>query len=266
MTAPGGGRWGDLQTRLISAVFMLLVGGVEVWLGGQSFALMVAVLTGVMIWELAAMVRPLFGRESIYLGLITGFGLLAALNHPSPLAPLLLLVIPVALLFPAVVGRFAFACYAAVIIISGYSLVSLRDTFGVGAILWLISIVIASDVLGYFAGRSLGGPKFWAAISPKKTWSGTVAGWIGAALVGLGFVVFANAGWGLVILSPFIAFAGQMGDIAESWVKRRTGVKDASHLIPGHGGVLDRFDALIGAVVSVMLIGLILPLPLPMGH
>ena len=120
--------------------------------------------------------------------------------------------------------------------------------------------------MGYFAGRSLGGPKFWPAISPKKTWSGTVAGWVGAALVGLGFVVFTGAGWGLIVLSPLVSFAGQMGDIAESWIKRRTGVKDSSRLIPGHGGVLDRFDALIGAVVLVMLLGLILPLPLPMAH
>lgn len=266
MTVPGGDRWGDLQTRVISAVLMLLIGGVEVWLGGQTFALLVVVLTGVMIWELAAMVRPLFARESIYLGLITGFSLLAALSHPSPLAPVILLIIPAAMLFPVVIGRFAFSSYAALIVIAGYALVSLRDTFGIGAILWLIGVVITSDVLGYFAGRGLGGPKFWPAISPKKTWSGTVAGWIGAALVGLGFVMFAGAGWGLVLLSPFVAFAGQMGDIAESWIKRRTGVKDSSHLIPGHGGVLDRFDALIGAVVAVMLLGVILPLPLPTGN
>ena len=126
-------------------------------------------------------------------------------------------------------------------------------------ILWLVAVVVASDVLGYFAGRMLGGPKFWPAISPKKTWSGTVAGWIGAALVGLVVVLTTGAGWALVPLSALVAFAGQMGDIAESWVKRRAGVKDASALIPGHGGVLDRFDALIGAVVLVMALGLVAP-------
>lgn len=266
MTAPAGGQWGDLQTRVISAIVMLLVGGFAVWLGGQPFALLVIGLTGLMIWELAAMVRPQSGRESIYLGLIAGFGLLAVVNHPSPFAPLMLLVAPVALLFPAVIGRFAFASYAALIVFSGYGLVALRETHGLAAILWVIGVVIVSDVAGYFAGRSFGGPKFWPAISPKKTWSGTVAGWVGAAIVGLGFVLFAGAGWGLVILSPLVAFAGQMGDIAESWIKRRTGVKDSSSLIPGHGGVLDRFDALIGAVVLVMLLGLILTLPLPTGN
>lgn len=266
MTVPAGGRWNDLQTRVVSAAVMVAVGGGGVWLGGQPFAVLVIALTGLMIWELAAMVRPQSGRESIYLGLITGFALLAVLNHPSPLAPLLLMTVPAAMLYPAVIGRFAFASYAALIVISGYCLVTLRDTFGIAAILWVIGVVIASDVLGYFAGRSLGGPKFWPAISPKKTWSGTVAGWAGAALVGLGFFLVTDAGWGLVILSPIVAFAGQMGDIAESWIKRRTGVKDSSNLIPGHGGVLDRFDALIGAVVVVMVLGLLLPLPLPTGN
>ena len=118
---------------------------------------------------------------------------------------------------------------------------------------------VASDVLGYFAGRMLGGPKFWPAISPKKTWAGTVAGWIGAAVVGMVVVLVSGAGWLLVPFSALVAFAGQLGDIAESWVKRRAGVKDASSLIPGHGGVLDRFDALIGAVVLVMALRLVLP-------
>ena len=145
------------------------------------------------------------------------------------------------------------------IMLAGYGLIELRTLGGTQVILWLVAVVVASDVLGYFAGRMLGGPKFWPAISPKKTWSGTVAGWIGAGLVGLVLVLAADASWLLVPVSALVAFAGQLGDIAESWVKRRAGVKDASNLIPGHGGVLDRFDALIGAVVLVMALGLLAP-------
>jgi phosphatidate cytidylyltransferase len=136
---------------------------------------------------------------------------------------------------------------------------------GASVILWLVAVVVASDVLGYFAGRMLGGPKFWPSVSPKKTWSGTVAGWIGAALVGAGFVILSGASWVLMPVSALVAFAGQMGDIAESWVKRRAGVKDASQLIPGHGGVLDRFDALIGAVVAVKALGLFAPVSALLG-
>jgi phosphatidate cytidylyltransferase len=123
-------------------------------------------------------------------------------------------------------------------------------------------IVIASDVLGYFAGRIIGGPRFWPAVSPKKTWSGTVAGWAGAALVGLWFVAMAGQGPWLIAFSALTALAAQMGDIAESAIKRRAGVKDSSSLIPGHGGVLDRLDALIGAAVFVLAWGLAgLPVP-----
>ena len=138
---------------------------------------------------------------------------------------------------------------------------------GMPAILWVVAIVITSDVAGYFVGRIVGGPKFWPAISPKKTWSGTVAGWVGAVLVSLAFVLAGHAPWMAVILAPVVAFAGQLGDIAESWIKRRAGVKDSSSLIPGHGGFLDRFDALIGAVVLIMLLSLIasLPMPVPLG-
>ena len=263
MIAPGGGRWNDLQTRVMSAVAMLVVGAVDIWLGGPVFLLLVAALTAVMIWELCQMTRPDHGRDAVWMALIALAAVMGALTFDGRYAQLLLLIVPLSMLYPTVQGRLRYAVYAGLIVWAGYGLVTLRDAAGSIVIVWLVGVVITSDVLGYFAGRQLGGAKFWPAISPKKTWSGTVAGWIGAALVGLGFVLLAGAGWGLVILSPIVAFAGQMGDIAESWIKRRTGVKDSSALIPGHGGVLDRFDALIFAVVAVMLLGLFGPLPIP---
>ena len=127
--------------------------------------------------------------------------------------------------------------------------------------LWLVLIVVASDVLGYFAGRLIGGPKFWPSISPKKTWSGTIAGWIGAALVGLAFMGADGAGIGIVGVSIMLAMAAQMGDIAESAIKRRLGVKDSSHLIPGHGGVMDRFDGMVGAAVLLLVAGPVAGVP-----
>ncbi len=133
------------------------------------------------------------------------------------------------------------------------------DEFNPALILALAAIVVISDTLGYFAGRMIGGPKFWPRISPKKTWSGTIAGWLGAALFGA-FVVapmVATATDGsqplrFALIAVALAFAGQMGDIAESAIKRRAGVKDASALIPGHGGFLDRLDAMIAAAAAAM--------------
>lgn len=272
MTGPAAAaKWGDLRTRLMSAIVMVVVGALEIWLGGTAFAALVVVLTALMIWELAGMTQdPPFGQSDwpLVLAILAGLALVCALVLPhSALARLLpagigglFLALPALVLWArARRDRWLAGAYSSLIMLAGYGLVTLRDGPGTLAILWLVAVVVAADVLGYFAGRMLGGPKFWPQVSPKKTWSGTIAGWIGAALVGLGFVIFAGADWLLLPLSALVAFAGQMGDIVESWIKRRAGVKDASHLIPGHGGVLDRFDALIGAVVLVLLIGLVVP-------
>jgi phosphatidate cytidylyltransferase len=257
------GRWADLRKRVVSAVVLVAVGGAEIWLGGPSFAVLVVLLTGAMVWELAKMTAP--GHENTPLGLAALASLCLAVTwfFPERVSTAFLLVPALAIALTDRRDRRLSSLYSVAIMVAGYGLIDLRMTAGTPVILWLVLIVVASDVLGYFVGRVVGGPKFWPAVSPKKTWSGTVAGWVGAALVGIGYLV---AGYGtpvLVLLSVIIAFAGQLGDIAESWVKRRCGVKDASTLIPGHGGVLDRFDALIGALVMLMFLDLFIELPLP---
>ena len=265
MTQPADpGRWADLRPRVVSAIVMVAVGAAEIWLGGPSFAVLVVLLTGGMIWELATMTAPVQRNRPLLMAGIAAVALGGALVLRSDLAAALVLVPSIALALTPRRDRRIAAAYAAAIMVSGYGLVVLRDEVGSAAILWLVMVVIASDVAGYFAGRMIGGPKFWPKVSPKKTWSGTVAGWIAAALVGLGFVLAGKGAAVLVLLSPVVALAGQMGDIVESWLKRRAGIKDSSHLIPGHGGLLDRFDALIGATVLVMLLGLFVK-NLPIG-
>lgn len=248
------GQWGDLRPRLISAMAMMGLGAVEIWMGGFWFLALVTAVTAAMIWELARMTAPEARLAALCLAALAGLCLVLDEGWPSWPAWLLVpwVVLAIGLTprgHPVVAAGLALA-----IMVSGHGLFVLRDEAGTAAILWLLGVVIASDVMGYFAGRLLGGPKFWPAISPKKTWSGTVAGWIGAALVGLGFVLAGQGSWPLLLVSPLISFAGQMGDIAESWIKRRTGVKDSSHLIPGHGGLMDRFDALTGAMVVVLIL------------
>ena len=125
--------------------------------------------------------------------------------------------------------------------------------------------MVATDVVGYFAGRAIGGPKFWPKVSPKKTWSGTAAGWAGAALVGLLFSINTGASLQLMGISVAISMASQMGDIAESGMKRKLGVKDSSNLIPGHGGLMDRFDGMLGASMFLLVIGQFIGLPFGLG-
>jgi phosphatidate cytidylyltransferase len=108
-----------------------------------------------------------------------------------------------------------------------------------------------------------GGPKIWPKVSPKKTWSGTVAGWIAAAAVSIPFVVQLNVGWELLGIAMALSMASQMGDVAESALKRRAGVKDSSNILPGHGGLLDRFDSMLGASVFLLMVEQVVDFPPP---
>ena len=251
-------RFGDLGARLASAAVMIVLGAGALWAGGHVFAALAIVLAGLMGWELARMMQP---GASAALALAHGVAAAVLVGGLSYLAGGWLavagLVAGAALLALGQRGeRGVFAAYMAMIMLAAHGLIVLRTEYGLIWVLWLILIVIGSDVAGYFAGRLIGGPKFWPRISPKKTWSGTVAGWVVAVCIGLGFVISTGAPAMLVAVSVLLALAGQLGDIAESAIKRHKGVKDSSQLIPGHGGVLDRFDALIAVLALAYLAAL----------
>jgi len=264
MSTASSGRWGDLKARVLSGLAMVAVGAVTIWLGGTAFGLLAVLVSGLMIWELAVMTAlpgARSGQVSTVLALLAAALVALVLFVPGSTTRWLLLLPPLIGAATARRDRAIFGLYALAVMATSYGLILLRVNAGAMVILWIVTIVVTSDVAGYFAGRALGGPKFWPKVSPKKTWSGTVAGWIGAVAVGALFAALGWGGWALVWLSPLLAFAGQMGDIAESAIKRRMGVKDSSHLIPGHGGVLDRFDALIGAVVLLLVVMKFMQLP-----
>lgn len=247
-------RWGDLAPRVLSGTVLLAIGGAAIWAGGVVFAVLAVVCSGLMMWELARMTRGQGYDASILLGLLAAAVLALNLFVPQPhVVPLLLLPVLIGVMAPRR-DVAVFALYALVILATGWALVALREVAGLVPVLWLLAVVVMSDVAGYFAGRVLGGPKFWPRVSPKKTWSGTVAGWLGAALVGFGFWAAELGTAALIWVSPLVAFAGQIGDIAESAIKRRAGVKDSSALIPGHGGLLDRFNSLAFAAVLAALL------------
>lgn len=266
------GKWGDLSRRIASTLVLLAIGVLLALASGIWLRLGMALISAVTFWELAAMTGwrhpemhlTAFGRRRpLALAGIAGLAQFVALSAYHPAAPLALLL-PIVAGIPGAAARdrWTYAGFGIAIMLVAFGLVGFREEFGLHFVLWLMGIVIISDTAGYFAGRILGGPKFWPRLSPKKTWSGTIAGWIGATLLGLGLWWFGAGDAALIWVSPLVCFAGQMGDIAESWLKRRAGVKDSSNLIPGHGGFMDRFDAVTGAVLAAMLIGLVTSLPM----
>jgi phosphatidate cytidylyltransferase len=136
------------------------------------------------------------------------------------------------------------------------SAVRLDPAWGFTALMLVLLAVWATDIGGYFAGRLIGGPKLWPRVSPKKTWAGAIGGFVASLGVAGGF---AAAGLGtaapLLGLGAILSIASQIGDLFESAVKRRFGVKDSSHIIPGHGGLMDRLDGFVAAIVLAAIFG-----------
>ena len=136
--------------------------------------------------------------------------------------------------------------------------VRLDQAYGFVALILILLVVWVTDIGGYFAGRGIGGPKLWPRVSPKKTWAGAIGGFAASLVVASGFAVL---GLGkivpMLVVGAALSVASQLGDLFESAVKRRFGVKDSSHLIPGHGGLMDRLDGLVAAIVVAAIFGLL---------
>jgi phosphatidate cytidylyltransferase len=137
-------------------------------------------------------------------------------------------------------------------------LVRFDPDYGWFALVLVLLVVWASDIGGYAAGRSIGGPKLAPRVSPNKTWAGAIGGFVGSLVVAAGWAA-TGAGKILPILlvGAVLSVASQLGDLFESAVKRRFGVKDSSHIIPGHGGLLDRLDGYVAAIVLAAVLGLV---------
>jgi len=130
-----------------------------------------------------------------------------------------------------------------------------HDAHGLLYAFWAMALVWACDIGAFFAGRSIGGPKLAPRLSPNKTWAGLIGGTIAAGALGLALHATAGLPLALALCSPVLAVLAQLGDLYESWLKRRAGVKDSGNILPGHGGVLDRLDGLVPvAPVAALLV------------
>lgn len=131
------------------------------------------------------------------------------------------------------------------------------DATGFHALIFVFLIVWVTDSLGYFVGRGVGGVKLWPRVSPNKTWAGALGGFFGSLAAAAAFAALGYLAWlPALVLGGLLSVASQGGDLFESALKRRFGVKDSSQIIPGHGGLLDRLDGFVAAIVAAALIGL----------
>ena len=257
-TGANSGKWDDLTVRLGSSAALVLIGSLAVILGGVWFQMLVIFSVAVMIWEIWMMIAHDLPTPGMLLAAMTASLLSGMLSQGSVLMLSLFFVVPLIGGWMVRHERLYFVAFAFGVQVAGWGLIKFRAEYGFTWILWLVCVVVATDVFGYLVGRTVGGPKFWPKVSPKKTWSGTVGGWAAAAVMGAIFVALTNASWIVIPLSIVLSFASQMGDIVESAFKRRMKVKDSSTLIPGHGGFFDRFDALLGASLFMLLIASVL--------
>ena len=248
-------NWHDLRLRLVSASFLLFISAFCIYFGSYFFTLFIISLIGVIHWELGKMLSPMSAQTmwfSAFLSMFSSVCLLA--SNSAFLWPILFLLI-----------NFYFqrhffhhsrnfgAFYSLAVIVCGIIFYRVRLEFGLYHTIWLIGIVVVTDTAGYLIGRIIGGPKLIPRFSPKKTWSGAVIGWAFAVGLSLWFADLVLQGLSsasIIGLTIILSMMSQVGDICESALKRACNVKDSSHLLPGHGGFMDRFDGTVGATLA----------------
>jgi len=258
----------ELQLRIASALVMGIAVLAATWAGGIWFRSLAVIIMLVVHYEFSTMANAPARSP-----LANAIGWLAVMAT----ALFVLTSLPSMALAAIFIGA-AGACFAGVtrggglwsataVLYAGLAGLALAEIRGDGlsglfAMLFIYAIVWTADTLALFCGRALGGPKLAPRISPGKTWSGAVFGAAAGVGAGVGTALAFRHGGGVMI--PLVALAlvvaSIIGDLFESWVKRRLGAKDSGHIIPGHGGVMDRVDGLVFAAFAAFVLGNVLPL------
>ncbi|TPW33028.1 phosphatidate cytidylyltransferase [Martelella alba] len=257
----------ELKLRILSGIVMAVVVLAAAWLGGLSFRLLSVLIGLLAYYEWSTMAGGSNGRlRPEFLIGWAGLLMVSALVLSNVYVPALLaLCVAGVVLATGVVGRTQHRWAAGGLIYSGLIAIALASLRGEGqgglfALLFLFAVVWTTDIAAYFVGRAIGGPKLAPAISPGKTWSGAIGGTLGGVVAGLAVVLISPGAIGpaFIGLSLLLSVVSQIGDLGESAMKRHFGVKDSSHLIPGHGGVMDRVDGLAVAAFVLFAVAAVL--------
>lgn len=262
-SAKPGKTASDLKPRLIAGAVMALVALSLDYAGPKPFALLVLGVALVMCWEWGRLVRgEEFGPALlVHVLAVVVAGVLAAIGLPA--FGIVAVVIGAIVLLVAPLGprRAMSAAGVAYVGLPVIAMLWLRDdaTYGFVAILFVFAVVWGSDIGAFAAGRGIGGPKLWPRVSPNKTWAGLIGALTAGLVAGIIFalVVPGVSVPGLAVTGLVLAFVAQMGDLAESALKRRFGIKDSSAIIPGHGGVMDRADSTVAVSIAVAILALL---------
>jgi phosphatidate cytidylyltransferase len=259
----GRGSGSDLPLRVVSALVMIPLAIGTAYLGGLPFAIFWSLAAIGILWEWGSLVagaersRVVLGGEA---AVVIALALVAFARSPEAVGVLVLGAIAVAMIAPPERRGWAAAGvpYAGAV---GVAAIVLRADGEDGwvAMIFLFAIVWTTDIAAYFVGRLVGGPKLMPRVSPKKTWSGALGGLLAAVLAALAVAATADLP-SLVpvgLLAVALSVLAQGGDLFESFVKRRFQAKDSSHLIPGHGGLMDRLDGFVCAATAAALIGVV---------
>ncbi|MFS4439012.1 phosphatidate cytidylyltransferase [Paracoccaceae bacterium GXU_MW_L88] len=242
----------DLRQRSFSALLMIPIPLVFLAMGGWWALILVGALMGLVMREFGRMAGVKRASLETLLMVLTGVLAVLAVWDSNWLLALASLAVSGVLYIvtPRADGLRAFGSLYVAAACAGF--LAIRLGMGFWPMLWVILIVIATDVGGYFAGKRFGGPKFWPRVSPNKTWAGMIGGQALALLVTLIYALI--MGWplgGMLFASILAATAAQAGDLLESALKRIFAVKDSGTMFPGHGGLMDRIDGLGGAALAV---------------
>ncbi|MEM9106234.1 MAG: phosphatidate cytidylyltransferase [Pseudomonadota bacterium] len=262
---------GEVTQRVISGVALGVLVLALTWVGGLPFKLLSIIIMALIFFEWFRIVAtkslsgPNWVLGSIAIALVavcvllgwSGYGLVVCASGAVVLG--IVRLVERENVWPSI-G----IIYAG---IAGVAFAALRDSgpLGFAVIIFLFAVIWCTDIFAFFGGRTFGGPKLAPAISPNKTWSGFASGLIGGVLAGVIAALFVSESglaW-VVLLATIVSVAGQVGDLFESGLKRKFGVKDSGNLIPGHGGVMDRVDSLIFAAFAACIVALAMPGSLP---